>query len=92
MAREGKAFSKEKKSSTLGPSPNSKRSVKRSNRGFKSLEVSSRKHKRAERRSNEVRTISGKILPPGTKAVPDLGAAKKTKAFLHTAGGSLKFH
>ena len=41
---------KPKSPNNPNPDPNSKRSKKRKARGFKSLELSSRKHKRAERR------------------------------------------
>lgn len=47
MAREG--VKSKKKISVMNP--DSKRSISRSNRGFKGLEQSSRKHRRAAKRS-----------------------------------------
>lgn len=73
------------------PDQNSKTSKKRKNRGFKSLELSSRKHRRALRRSIEKRTIGGVLHEAGHKEEPDLRGGR-LKSFLHTAGGSIKFH
>lgn len=65
------------------PDPNSKTSKRRKNRGFKSLELSSRKHRRAKRRSINSLMQYGKILKPGEKI--DNGA----NSFVHTGGGSI---
>lgn len=71
-----------------GPDPKSNRSRRRSVRGFKSLETSSRKHKRAYRRLAWACSLEGKLNPPGTKNEVKCG----TKGWLHTAGGSMRFH
>lgn len=91
MAREGVAKSKRRVSVMKQADQNSNRSKKRSNRGFSSLEKSSRKHRRAIRRSEEKRMISGKLYEPGTKIDPDLKGGK-LKVFEANAGGSLKYH
>ncbi len=77
---------------TLPMQPNSKRTASRKNRGFKSLEVSCRKHRRAARRSAESRSIAGKVREAGEKGPREtvIGGAKY--GFTHTAGGSLKYH
>ena len=85
MAREGKK-SKSKRSVYKHPDPNSIRSKKRANRGFKDLEHSCRKHKRAAFRSLLKRTISGTLYPAGTKA------EAKSIGWTHNAGGSIKYH
>lgn len=66
----------------LRPNPDSKRSKKRRNRGFRSLIESSRKHRRANNRQREKRFVDGVMRAPGEKAME--GAL--------TAGGSLKYH
>lgn len=73
------------------PNPNSKTSKRRKNRGFKTLELSSRKHRRALRRSIEKRTIGGVLYEAGHKEEPDLRGGR-LKSFLYNAGGSIKFH
>lgn len=77
------------------PDPKSKRSKRRENRGFKSLEVSSRKHRRALRRSYEVRGIfiGGMVVvhDAGTKVEPDIRGGR-LKSFEQNAGGSIKYH
>lgn len=50
MAREG-VKSKKKISVMKSMNPDSKRSISKSNRGFKGLKQSSRKHRRAAKRS-----------------------------------------
>ena len=67
------------------PNPNSKRSVRRKNRGFKSLEQSCRKHRRAARRMADACTIKGTTHKPGTKT-------QSFGGWLHTAGGALRYH
>jgi len=76
---------------TLSPDPSSKRSKRRTNRGFKGLLASSRKHRRALRRQEQNRTINGKIEEPGTKALCASGPNPR-KQWLHTAAGSLRYH
>lgn len=67
------------------PKPDSLRSKRRKNRGFKSLEVSSRKHRRAAARSLYSRTHYGKLGEPGQKMDGGSGT------FVHQAGGSIKY-
>lgn len=67
------------------PNPNSKTSQKRKNRGFVSLEKSSRKHRRAARRLAEACVIKGTTHKPGTKTESVYG-------WMHTAGGALRYH
>lgn len=77
---------------TLPMDPNSKRSKRRKNRGFKSLDVSSRKHRRAARRSSESCSIAGKLVKAGDKATRETVSGGAKKGFIHTAGGSLRYH
>lgn len=79
-----------KRATKAAPSPESIRTRKRQNRGFKSLEVSSRKHRRALRRLTDSCTISGVTYEPGDKKIPDMRG--KIKVFMHTAGGSMRYH
>lgn len=74
-----------KRATKAAPSPDSMRSVRRKNRGFVSLEVSSRIHRRALRRLNASRFVYGQSHPSGTK----VGGG--TAGFVHTAGGSIKY-
>lgn len=74
---------------TKSPDKNSKRSAKRRNRGFQSLELSSRKHRRAANRLAISQTIAGTRYAAGTKVDPP--AIGKEKTFLHTAGGKVDF-
>jgi hypothetical protein len=72
-----------------GPNPTSKRSKRRANRGFKSLELSCRIHRRAFRRLREACNIgNNKHLNPGEKGEVQNGASNR---WLHTAGGSIKY-
>ena len=57
---------KSKKKVNPNPLPNSRRSIKRRNRGFVSLSVSSRKHRRANKRLAISQTIAGVRYPAGT--------------------------
>lgn len=75
-----------KRATKAAPSPDSMRSVRRKNRGFVSLEVSSRIHRRAKRRLDASRFVYGQLHPPGTKVGGGSGE------FVHTAGGSIKYH
>lgn len=68
------------------PDPQSKRSARRKTRGFVSLEVSCRKHRRAKRRSLWVRNQYGKIGKPGELMYGASGS------FAHRCGGSIKYH
>lgn len=67
------------------PIPGSNRSKKRESRSFKSLEVSSRKHKRALRRLGEKCIWNGRIFAPGEKAM--LSGSKKG----YIGGGSMHY-
>lgn len=73
-----------------GPQPNSKRTQRRKNRGWKSLQESSRIHRRALRRSINSRTISGTVYEAGKKVEPKLHGGKLA-VYLATAGGSIKY-
>lgn len=70
------------------PDPKSNRSKRRQNRGFKSLELSSRKHRRAGNRLAISCSLSGKSLKPGEKAEVKCGLS----TWVHTAGGSMQYH
>lgn len=78
-------MAKQKTATIKQADPNSKRSKRRKTRGFKSLEVSCRKHRRAARRSAVSRTQYGRLHEPGTKADGGSGT------FVHNAGGSIRF-
>ena len=80
-------MSKQKRATKAAPSKDSQRSVRRANRGFKSLEESSRKHRRALRRLDEARTQYNKLLKPGEKS--DGGVLGN---FVHTGGGAMRYH
>lgn len=80
-------MSKQKTATKAAPQKDSLRSIRRANRGFKSLELSCRIHKRALRRSEFSRTQYGKVYPAGTKT--DGGISGN---FVHNAGGSLRYH
>lgn len=75
-----------KKDTSKGPSPKSTRSKKRAARGFKSVELSTRKGRRAEKRSAIACTINGQRHAPGTK-VPNRAGQME-----YTAGGSRQYH
>jgi hypothetical protein len=79
-------MTREHKATIAQPNKDSARSKKRENRNFISLEKSSRKHKRALRRSLVSRTQYGKLYEAGAK-VNDGG-----DTFMHNAGGSIDFH
>lgn len=79
-------MSKHKRATKAGPQPNSLTTLRRKNRGFVSLEVSCRIHRRALRRSNQKRTVYGYLLEAGEKKVNGQGS------FMHTAGGSMKYY
>lgn len=69
------------------PKHDSKRSKRRSKRGFVSLEISSRKHRRANNRQISANKLSnGDVLKPGEKVVP------RTKDFEYTGSGKLNYH
>lgn len=84
-------MSKQKRATKAAPDPDSKTSVKRKNRGFVSLEVSCRIHRRALRRLNLACTLGTVWYEPGTKKEPDLRGGK-IKSFMHTAGGAMKYY
>lgn len=73
------------------PDPNSKRTQRRKNRAFKSLEVSCRKHRRAIARQEQGRAIDGKLREPGEKHLCASGPNPR-KQWLHTAAGSMRYH
>lgn len=72
-----------------GPDPNSGRSKRRSNRGFKSVVISTRKGRRAAERSAIARTIGRDTHPAGSQ-VMTVGSGQK--GWLHTAGGANHYH
>lgn len=71
---------------SYSPKPQSKRSKKRANRGFVSLERSSRKHRRALERLGSSCVLGGNQLKPGEKY------QSKLNGLTYTAGGAMKFH
>jgi hypothetical protein len=78
-------MSKQKTATIAAPDQNSKRSRRRKVRGFKGLEASSRKHRRALRRQSQSCLVYGTMLKPGDKK--EGGYAQ----WSHTAGGSLRY-
>lgn len=79
------------------PDKNSNRSKKRKNRGFVSLEKSSRRHKRAQERLAISQTIGanhmgagGVRYDAGTPVDPPTNG--KTKTFISHAGGAVNYH
>lgn len=84
-------MSKQKTATIKYPDPTSKRSIRRANRGFKSLETSCRKHRRAAHRSAWTRNISGVVHPAGTRTEFNPRPGNKLSSWLHNAGGSMKF-
>lgn len=66
------------------PDKDSNRSRKRRNRGFKSLELSSRKHKRAERRLAISQTVD--------RARHPAGLAVEWDGSTYHSGGANKYH
>jgi len=79
------------------PDKNSGRSKRRKNRGFQSLELSCRIHRRAKRRLDESRTIgnnhmggNGKLYDSGARVEPPNDGKEKT--FLQRAGGAVNYH
>jgi hypothetical protein len=68
-----------------GPDPKSTRSKKRANRGFQSVESSTRKGRRAAKRIAIACTILGQKRKPGE----DVQVTTKTT---HRAGGRLDYH
>ena len=80
-----KKSKKKASSGPYAPDPTSKTSISRKKRGFRSLEESCRKHRRAKRRSIQSRTHYGKTGNPGDRMDTSGG-------FTHIAGGSIKYH
>lgn len=76
-------MAKIKVDTSKGPDPKSERSNKRKARGFKSVELSTRKGRRAEKRTAIACTIKGQRYAPGSKA----GDHNE-----FTAGGSRQYH
>lgn len=79
-----------------GSDPNSERSKRRRNRGFVSLDTSSRKHRRAKKRMLIKCTVGasyqgngGTTHEPGFKADPPLQG--KIKTFTWNCGGSMNY-
>jgi hypothetical protein len=66
--------------------PQSRRSKRRANRGFKSLEQSCRKHRRALSRLGSACVLGGSQLKPGDKYL------SKLNGFTYTAGGAMRYH
>jgi hypothetical protein len=77
---------KKKKKVNPSPLPNSMRTQKRHNRGWQSLAQSSRKHRRAARRSLVSRSIDNRLYVAGEHA-----ATAYTGLTQH-AGGSLNYN
>ena len=71
-----------------GPDPKSIRSKKRANRGFTSVERSTRKGRRAARRLAEQCSLDGKLVKPGDKAEVKCGSSTWT----HTGGGRVRHY
>lgn len=74
-----------------GPDANSITSGKRKNRGFKSLEQSSRIHRRALRRLSIAGIFNNKEHKPGEKGLCAVGPNPR-RGWMYTAGGALKYH
>lgn len=79
-------MSKNKRATKAQPQPDSLTTRRRKNRGFVSLEVSCRIHRRAKRRLDASRVVYGQLLEPGEKKIGGQGS------FLHTAGGAMKYY
>ncbi len=67
------------------PDPNSLRSKKRESRGFLDLKTSSRKHRRANKRSIIARKIGDTVYKAGERIIPT------GEKFQFNAGGSLRY-
>lgn len=99
MSIKRNASGQAKKSPPNNPNrdPNSKRSIKRRARGFVSLEKSSRKHRRAEKRLAISQTIgangmgAGGVRHKAGEAI-DPPTDVKIKTFHQHAGGRLKHY
>lgn len=78
-------MSRSKRATKAAPSPESLRTLRRKSRGFVSLEVSCRKHRRALKRLNSACTVYGRLLNPGETVTNGQGS------FMHTAGGSIRY-
>lgn len=91
MARDGGKTKKSKKATMLKPDPQSLTSQRRANRGFKSLELSSRIHKRAANRQAPGRIFDSKNHEPGEKA-QCAGGPNPRKQWIYTASGKIKYH
>jgi len=88
---------REHKATKANPTPGSNRSKRRANRGFQSLSVSSRKHRRALDRLLRSRTIGqsydggrGQLIESGTSVDGPEGGKQKT--FHVHGGGAYNFH
>lgn len=79
-------MSKNRRATKAGPSPDSLTTRRRRNRGFVSLEVSCRIHRRAKRRLDASRVVYGQMLEPGEKKQGGQGS------FVHTAGGAMRYY
>lgn len=79
-----------RKDTSKGPDPTSIRSKRRANRGFKSIEISTRKGRRNSSRISIKCNINGTIYVAGTK-MPDKSSPKMS-SFMQTAGGGNDFH
>lgn len=89
MSRDGGLGGKKGKTRTMkGPDPKSLTSKRRENRGFISLEQSSRIHRRALVRLNFARFQYGSLGKPGEK----MQAKSDSQSFVHIAGGSIKYY
>ncbi len=91
MSRDGGHHKKGHTSTMAGPTANSKTSKRRANRGFKSLEQSSRIHRKALKNQAEKRFFDGKMHECGEKA-ECAGGPNPRKQWIYTAGGALRYH
>ena len=76
---------------TKQPDPNSLTSKRRKNRGFVSLEKSSRIHRRALKRQYLAGIFDGKSHKPGEKGLCASGPHPR-RQWMYTAGGALRYH
>jgi hypothetical protein len=70
--------------------PNSKRSKRRKNRNFVSLDASCRKHRRANKRQELARIFNNADHKPGEKALCASGPNPR-KQWMFTASGAVRF-
>jgi hypothetical protein len=75
------------------PNPDSKRSKKRKNRGFTTLTMSCRKHRRAENRLKQAQVMG---MNPNATGGKRIGPGEKTtnaeSGFELRGGGAIRYH